>query len=102
MVNSFMSKVFVKVVCDVECEWTDTAPRYRAFVDDELFTERTWIWNNIYLEEVFQIEAFPGKYKIRYELVDTKHATIKAHNFRVAVGTALINAAGELDVYANS
>jgi hypothetical protein len=102
MVNSFMSKIFVKVVCDVECEWTDTPPRYRAYVDDELFTERTWIWENAFLEEAFQIEAYPGKYTIRYELVDTENATIRAHNFRVFAGTALVNSAGELEIHANS
>lgn len=102
MVNSFMNKIFVKVVCDVDCKWTESPPCYRAFVDDELFTERTWIWNNVYLEEAFQIEAFPGKYRIRYELVDAKHADIAVRNFRVVAGPALVSATGELDIYANS
>jgi hypothetical protein len=102
MVNSFMNKIFVKLLCDVECEWTGKPPRYRAYVDDELFTERTWIWENVYLEEAFQIEAFPGKYTIRYELVDTKNATLRARNFRVEVGPAIVSTGGVLEVYENS
>lgn len=51
---------FVLVQCDVYCEWHDSPPRYRAFVHDELFVERTWIWEGAYLEEQFQILAKPG------------------------------------------
>jgi len=95
MVNSFMNKRFVKVVCDVRCAWHSDPPRYRAFVDDELFVERTWIWNSCYLQEAFQIEAWPGKYKIHYELMsDTAQLTVG--NYRIEYGDATVNDQGEL------
>jgi hypothetical protein len=70
-------------------------PRYRAYVDDELFTERTWVWKNVHLEEAFQIEAWPGKYNIRYEILGN-NATLRTENYRVEYGSATVNNAGEL------
>jgi len=78
-----MPNYFVKVTCDVHCTWSKHAPRYRAFVNNELFTERTWIWQDTFLEETFQILAPPGKYLIRYELVDGKRAALEVRNYRV-------------------
>jgi hypothetical protein len=78
-----MPTQFVQVVCDVSCTWSGTPPRYRAYVNDELFTERTWIWTHTYLEELFQIKAPVGKYTIKYELVDTESATLKVKNLRM-------------------
>jgi len=28
------------------CHWKDLSPTYRIYVNDELFTERTYIWRN--------------------------------------------------------
>jgi hypothetical protein len=28
------------------CDWKDVAPTYRLYLDDELMTERTYIWHN--------------------------------------------------------
>ena len=52
-----MTKKFVRVVSDVYCTWEGLAPTYRVYVNDELFTERTWIWTQDYLEEMLQIQA---------------------------------------------
>ena len=83
-----MSKHFVRVLADIHCDWEGLPPIYRVFVNDELFTERTWIWEDdaVYLEEMLQIEAEPGKYRIRYELVPPNLAEITASNFRVDFG----------------
>jgi hypothetical protein len=61
-----------------------------VYVNDELFAERTWTWNNVYLEELLQIEAEPGKYHIRHELVPPHLATLKIENMRVELGDANI------------
>ncbi len=86
-----MSTQFVKVVFDVHCRWSEKPPRYRCYVEDELFAERTWIWDNVYLEEAFQIQAPPGQYKIRYELLDPEYAELKLKNGRVEVGSAVLH-----------
>lgn len=64
-----MSNDIVKIACKLDCRWEGLAPTYRAWVNDELFTERSWIWTDCYIDEIFQIRARPGKYKIRFELV---------------------------------
>ena len=75
-----MSRKYVRVLCDVDCDWEGLPPVYRVYVNDELFTERTWIWTDQYLEEAIQIEAEPGDYNISYELVPPHLATIKVSN----------------------
>jgi hypothetical protein len=79
-------KQFIRVLCDVDCAWTDTAPVYRVYVDDELFAERTWRWTDSYLEEMLQIEAEPGEYVISYELVNAPGATIRVLRMQVDYG----------------
>ena len=82
---------FIRVLCDVDCSWTETPPVYRVYVDDELFAERTWRWRDEYLEEMIQIEAEPGEYVISYELVDSPGATLRVKNMRVDYGPGTIN-----------
>ena len=81
-----MSREHVMVKCDVYCDWKDQPPVYRLFVNSELFTERTYIWQQQYLEELIPIYAGPGKYRIRYELVPPSTGTITVKNMRVAEG----------------
>jgi hypothetical protein len=71
---------------EVHCEWAGSPPIYRLYVNDEMFTERTYVWTNKYLEEVVSVEAPPGDYKIRYELLG--HGTITATNPKVTIGSA--------------
>ena len=94
-----MRREFVQVVCDVDCKWEGLPPAYRAYVNDELFTERTWIWKDCYLEESFQIEALPGRYRMKYELVTPEHAGIKIRNLRITHGPAVITPQGEIEIY---
>jgi hypothetical protein len=86
-----MTKEFVHVLCDVYCDWEGLPPIYRVYVNDELFSERTWIWQNEYLEELLQINAEPGDYNVRYDLVSPNLARIFVKNMRVELGNAEIN-----------
>ncbi len=85
-----MTRHFVKVLFDVHCDWTGSAPDYRVYVNDELFTERTFNFTNAYLEEMLQIEAPAGKYAIRCELVPPAIANLRMENLRVEYGPAII------------
>ena len=87
-----MNKKFVQVISDVHCEWEGLPPIYRVFVDDELFAERTWIWSDArYLEEMLQLDAKPGNYCVRYELVPPNLAQLRVENMRVVHGPATIS-----------
>jgi hypothetical protein len=83
-----MTKKFVRVLADVHCDWEGLNPIYRVFVNDELFAERTWIWADSYLEENLQIQAPPGKYRLRWELVPPHLAQLTVENVRVEHGPA--------------
>ena len=85
-----MTKQFVRVLADVDCKWEGLNPIYRMYVNDELFAERTWLWTDCYLEEMLQIEADPGEYAIRWELVPPHLAQLTVANLRVDHGTAEI------------
>jgi hypothetical protein len=61
-----------------------------------MFAERTWIWQNEYLEENIQIEAPAGFYKIRIELLDEQHASIEISNMYVKHGPGIVKPNGEL------
>ena len=78
--------VFVKAVFDLDCDWEGLPPVYRIYVNDELFTERTWRWTQEYLEEILQIQAPPGQYQVRVEPVGPNLAHFRANNHRVEYG----------------
>ena len=93
-----MRTEFVMALTDVYCKWSGEPPRYRCYVNEELFTERTWIWTEHYLEEQLQILAQPGEYHIRYELVDTDNAKLKTNNFRITHGPATVDQKGNITI----
>jgi hypothetical protein len=95
-----MTKQFVRVVCNVACMWEGLPPIYRVYVNDELFTERTWTWqDNFYLQEEIQIEAEPGEYEIRYELVPPNLAKLIVTKPVVDYGTATVDEQGRLRIH---
>jgi hypothetical protein len=85
-----MTKKFVRVLADVDCTWEGLDPVYRVYVNDELFTERTWIWDSSYLEENLQIDAEPGEYRIRFELVPPHLAQLTVSNIHVDFGPGTV------------
>ena len=97
-----MKKKFVRVLADVNCEWEGLSPIYRVYVNDELFAERTWIWTDQYLEENLQIEAEPGNYDLRWELVPPCLAKLTVDNVRVEYGPASIKDNNLLRIYDES
>lgn len=87
-----MQTKYVRVLCDVHFKWEGSTPRYRVFVNDELFTERTWIWSSeYYLEEALQIEAVPGEYQIMFQPIGNSGAEIKIKNPRIDEGPAVMH-----------
>lgn len=80
---------FIHVTVDVHCSRNNE--RYRAFINGELFTERTWLWEDKKIEETFQIEADAGEYILEYKLIGNTDATITTSNPRITLGNAVIN-----------
>lgn len=84
-----MSKTFVRILSQIDCTWEGLNPVYRLYVNDELFSERTWIWTNSYLEEAVQMSAPAGTYTLRYELVPPHLAQLHIGKLTVDHGPAV-------------
>jgi hypothetical protein len=82
-----MNRQSVVVRADVSLEWQGNPPNYRIYVGNEMFTERTWIWQEQYLEEMLVVNAPPGKYNLRWELVPPAQGTIEVKNVRIEHGS---------------
>jgi hypothetical protein len=80
--------VFVKAQFDLDCDWEGLPPVYRIYVNNELFTERTWDYVDQYLQEMLQIEAPPGRYRIRLEGLRPNLAKFRMSNHCILHGPA--------------
>jgi hypothetical protein len=81
-----MNRKEVVVRADVSVAWQGDPPNYRIYVGGEMFTERTWIWQEQYLEEMLVVNAPPGKYNLRWELVPPAQGKIEVKNIRIDHG----------------
>lgn len=62
---------YAEVKFDIHCYYSKDSPRYRVYIDDDLITERTFIWRqDQYIEETVVIEAPVGTHTLRVENVD--------------------------------
>lgn len=85
-----MKILSVNVTCDVTAKIHAQPFRYRVYVNNELFAERSWIWENVYLEESLPISAPAGIYPIRFETVDPENGRIKVRNYKIDQGPGCI------------
>ena len=94
-----MQPLYAIVAVEVYCSWTQQPPRYRVFVNDELFAERTFIWDGGYfLDEHLTISGPIGKYQIRCENVDPDLGEFKFKNMRLVDGHGMMHK-NTLDLY---
>lgn len=86
-----MHNQFVKLTVDLHCDWKRTPPPYRLYVNNELFTERTYIWGGTqYLQEIISLSAPPGRYVIRVDNLGDPDCQFKLRNLQVETGVAQI------------
>ena len=82
-----MNRWSVLILADVSVDWQGDPPNCRTYVGNEMFTERTWIWREQYLEERLVVNAPPGNYDIRWELVPPAQGKIEVKNVRIEHGS---------------
>jgi len=70
---------------DVHCYYDGINPRYRVYVDDDLITERTFVWDTKqqYVEETVILEAPSGTHRLRVENVDPALGTFAVENIKL-------------------
>ena len=85
---------------DLLCNWDQTPPVYRVYVNDELFTERTYTWGvDQYINENLSIDSPPGQYVVRIENVGNNECTFKIRNLSVDLGHAHVVDSKTIEVY---
>ena len=84
-INTCVDTVFVKLNVDLKCEWQGLPPDYRVYVDDEMFAERTYQWEDpFYLTEILQVNTnLDEVHHVRIEPVGPQLATFRIENPRV-------------------
>lgn len=74
----------VSITADVHCDTTENSPAYRVYVDNDLLTERTWIWPpyDQYICEHIEVNLEPGQHQLRIEKCSS-HGNFTVKNFTV-------------------
>ena len=75
----------VSITVDVHCHWTDSPPRYRVYVDNDLLTERTFIWPGYqnFVRENIHVNLNPGQHELKIVNVDPRFGKFEARNIIV-------------------
>jgi len=73
-----------KLEVDVHAHWSDNPPVYRLYVNDEMFTERTFGWPSyqIYIKEHIHCDLETGVHTLRLENLDLS-SRFELDNFRI-------------------
>ena len=77
---------FCKISFDLHCE--KGHPTYRVYLNDELFTERTFVYHGNFLREHLQIDAPVGNYQIHIER--TTPGKLSIRNTKATLGRVKI------------
>lgn len=89
----------VLVHCTVQPDLPDHEPRYRVWVEQELFAERLWQWGQDHvLQEQIGVNAPPGRYHIRIETVPGSRGTMHTWEWCVVEGPGQVDQQGFLEI----
>jgi hypothetical protein len=82
-----MDTHFVLARFDLDCKWQDKRPVYRIYVNDELFSEKEWVWgHDCIAQHILQVQAPPGKYVVSVQPVDSGSAEFTVFNNQIEHG----------------
>lgn len=59
----------IEITAEINCIHSFDRPSYRLYIDNDLITERTWIWdhNHTKIEEHIFVSIEPGIHTVRVE-----------------------------------
>lgn len=83
----------ISITVDILARWTDTNPIYRIYVDSDLLTERTYIWDNReqYVRENILVSLNEGLHTFIVESVNSA-GELFCKNFKIDKNpTSLVN-----------
>lgn len=70
------------ITVDVYAHWGDKPPRYRVFVDNDMLTERDFLWSggDTYIRENIIVNLSPGPHKLSVKQVAGSGGNIDPKN----------------------
>jgi hypothetical protein len=73
-----------EITLEVYAHWGDVPPRYRVYVDNDLLTERDFIWKgtSTYIKENIVVRLKAGQHQVRVEQIN-ESGSIQIKNIRV-------------------
>lgn len=95
------NEYFIRAHFDIDCKWKhdNNPPNYRVFINDQLITERTWIWTDSYLSEMLQLNLPKGQYQMQVVPVGNSKGKFYVSNNRMELGPARWLADNIIEVY---
>lgn len=75
----------LRIEIDIFCDWQTEHEAYRLYLDDDLYTERTYIWRNPHqwVREILVAELGPGIHTIKIQPVNSEFQGFKLANFAI-------------------
>jgi hypothetical protein len=72
------------ITLEIYAHWGDMPPRYRIYVDDNLLTERDFIWKGTqhYIKENIIVNLRSGKHNVKVDQINNS-GTLEIRNIRV-------------------
>jgi hypothetical protein len=69
------------ITVDLYASWGDVPPCYRVYMDNDLLTERDFIWNGTekFIRENIIVKLGPGAHALRIEQINNS-GTLRAEN----------------------
>jgi hypothetical protein len=77
----------IEIKFDVHCHHGDELylPGYRVYLDDDLLTERTFVWSgkNEYIEELATVRLSPGQHLLKVDRINDPRNLLQVENVRI-------------------
>jgi hypothetical protein len=75
----------LRIEVDVLCDWQTDPQAYRLYINNDLYTERTYIWRNPnqWLREIIVAELEPGEHTLTLQPVNPNFPGFRLTNFAV-------------------
>jgi hypothetical protein len=75
----------IKLTVDVKCNDSTKSPIYRVYVDEDLITERTFMWdhNTTFIREHIFLALEPGEHTVKVTMPFVEQVYASASNIQV-------------------
>lgn len=75
----------LRIEVDVLCDWQSEPQAYRLYINNDLYTERTYIWRNPnqWVREILVAQLESGQHTIKVQSVNSEFNGFRLANFAI-------------------